>query len=199
MKKTITAFMFFLLSVIVMPVYGQTAGSVQADKFDDEVIFRISGGLNYNSSCDKKKFGAGAGLDVEWQFMPMVGLGLGVGYSSDAICYKKERDSWYILPPSEPLKSDSKLSMINVPLRLYFHPLEWLTFDIGLQWSCVTSGTSGNGIDHTCLSLPLGASIGSTHHLFVRYLPRLGNSLKTSNMGHVDSDLLLFGVGIRLF
>lgn len=47
--------MFFLLLVIVMPVYGQTAGSVQADKFDDEVIFRISGGLNYNSLCDKDR------------------------------------------------------------------------------------------------------------------------------------------------
>ena len=192
-------FLFCLLSVIVAPAYGQTAGSRQADNDYDEIRFYFSGLLNYNSSCDEKKIGAGAGLEMEWQFKTVTGVGLGIGYSSDAAFYEGGRPSTIIMPPRIRNKKDFKLSMINVPLRLYLHAQEWLTFDIGLQWSCITGNTSGKEIYHSCLSLPLGVSIGSTHHLFVRYQPCLNKLLKGDDDGKMNSNLLLFGVGIRLF
>ena len=199
MKSYCTLLLFVcLLSVIVVPAYGQRASSRQVDN-DDEIRLYFSGALNYNSSCDEKKIGAGAGLDMEWKFMPMVGMGLGVGYSSDAAYYESGRDPSFIVSPQTRDNNDFKLSMINVPLRLYFHPKEWLTLDAGLQWSCITGNTSGKKIDHSCLSLPLGVSIGSTHHLFVRFQPRLNKLLKGDDDGKMNSNLLLFGIGIRLF
>jgi hypothetical protein len=65
--------------------------------------------------------------------------------------------------------------------------------------SVIVAPAYGREIYHSSLLLPLGVSIGSTHHLFVRYQPCLNKLLKGDDDGKMDSNLLLFGVGIRLF
>ena len=200
MMKKIQILLFFLLTAMAKPACGQPAITDRASDGDDvrSVNLYISGAMSLNPSCSDEKLGGGGVIDVEWRFSPWLGAGIGGGYSSEAVhCEETWKFSNY-WPYSNTSKLDERLSLVNVPLRLYVHPAEWLTLDAGLQWSYIVSDASIKDISHSCLSLPFGISLGSRHHFFIRYQPRMTGMAKSGANVAVQSSQLLLGVGISL-
>ena len=199
MKKT-SLLLFFLLVAMSKPACSQPAitGGAADDDDGTSVNLYISGALSLNPSCSDEKLGGGGVIDVEWQFSPWLGVGIGGGYSSEAVhCEEtwKFSNNW---PYSNTSKLDDRLSLVNVLLRLYVHPTEWLTLDAGLQWSYIVGVASIKDIGHSCLSLPLGISFGRKHHFFIRYQPRMGDLVKSGANVKVQSNQFLLGVCIGL-
>ncbi len=194
--KRLVIFFLFLLSAITDPAFGQSSnGKTDIDDVDI-VSLHISAALNLNPSCDDEKIGGGAGADVEWRFVPWAGIGLGAGYSMEMARFER---GWRITDvDSGTWKYDQRLSFVNVPLRLYVHPLDWLTLDAGIQWSYVADKGSAKGLSSTCWSVPFGVSFGTKHRLFLRYQTRLGNIMESGVKGEVYSNPLSIGFGIRL-
>ena len=194
--KRLNIFLFFLLSAIAEPALSQSSNGNPDFGDVDIVSFRINGALNLNPSCDDEKIGGGAGADVEWRFVPRVGIGLGAGYSSEMAHIET---AWRIVEGAYGAsKHDQRLSFINVPLRLYVHPTDWLTLDAGIQWSYVADKGSVKGLSRTCWSVPFGVCFGSKYHLFLRYQPRLGNMMESNGNGEVKSSPLSIGFGIKI-
>ena len=199
MKKT-SLLLFFLLTALARPACGQPASTGGAADDDDgtSVNLYISGAMSLNPSCSDEKLGGGGAIDAEWQFSPWLGFGLGAGYSSEAVRLETSQRLSSGWPVTTTFMTDKKLSLVNVPLRLYVHPAEWLTLNVGLQWSYIVGDASIKDISHSCLSLPFGISFGSRHHFFIRYQPRLGGLAKSGTNSTIKSDQLLLGVGISI-
>ena len=198
MKTIRLALLHLVLLVIGMPVYSQTYSSTPTDQeWNSKVSVFISGAVNYNPSCNEKKFGGGAGLEMEWQPVPWLGVGIGAGYSSENVYIEEKSDFSYNWSPWV-YKYDSNLSLINVPLRLYAHPVEWLRLDVGIQWSYIIDKGSAKEIDRHAFSCPLGISFGSSHRIFVRYQPRLDNLMKDEKKYSTSSSPFLLGVNLQL-
>ena len=198
MKKTLL--LLFLLTTLAKPACGQPAiTDGAADNGDGRSVnLYISGAMSLNPSCSDEKLGGGGVIDVEWQFSPWLGVGIGGGYSSEAVHYEATWKFSNYWPYSNTSKHDDRLSLVNVPLRLYVHPAEWLTLDAGLQWSYIVGDASIKDVSHSCLSLPFGISFGSRHHFFIRYQPRLGGLVKSGTNSTIKSNQLLLGVGISI-
>lgn len=175
---------------------GQTTGSV-ADLDDVNTLgLGIRGMINCNLSCDKDKLGCEVGLDAEWRCLPRVGVGIGAAFSSESVRYE-----WSQSPTRDVLmssKNDKKVSLFNIPLRVYIHPTDRLTFDVGLQWGYVVKDGSIKGMRNTCWSLPFGLSFGDKYRFMLRYQPYLIGMMRSGESSKLYSDLLLLGFGIIL-
>jgi len=190
------------IRIIVCALLLTVTGSVMAQDDDSKLSLYVNVGMRYNPKCVDEKIGAGVGIDAEWKFLRWIGLGTGVSYSTETMCQYENwefhmngasRDVWEE-------KIDYRMSFVNVPLRLYFHPTKWLTLDAGLQWSIIASHIPDRmeKMGRVSLSMPFGVSIGSRNSLFVGFQPRLNNTLEEDLDDGIESSQLLVGVKINL-
>lgn len=129
--------------------------------------------------------------------MQRIGIGAGLGYSTERMSIH------HYVGYNLPSKFNYRVSFINAPLRLYYHPAEWLAFDAGLQWSFIVGNVPNRlkgKANRVSLSLPIGVSFGSKHCLYIGVQPRLNHTMEDSLDGadDVDSSQLLLGIRIIL-
>ena len=100
------------------PSIDQTANSASAGRDDSKWNVHVNAGVRFNPWCDDEKVGIGVSLEAEWKFMQRIGIGAGLGYSTERMSIH------HYVGYNLPSKFNYRVSFINAPLRLYYHPAE---------------------------------------------------------------------------